>query len=180
MRKLILIGCGCLLCAGFFAIFFFLAGTMIPTTTSNDHMPPGQVTDTEAKLRARVAELEAQVKRQAKQRVQMTVTEESSPLPSVKTQGWRTVASGGGSGMGTTETFQITGSEWRIHWKTVSSGPAGDLFQIFVYDSNGRLVTMAANAMNAGADTSYVIGKPGRYYLSVNSGTNWAVIIEER
>jgi len=180
VRKLILVGCACLFCVGFFAICFFVAGMILPTTTSNVEMPPGQVTDTEAKLRARIAELEAQLKSQAKQRVQMTVTEKPSPPPSAETQGWRAVASGGGSGIGTTETFQITGSEWRIHWKTVSSGRGGDLFQIFVYDSSDRLVTMAANATNAGAETAYISGKPGRYYLSVNSGTNWAVIIEER
>ena len=99
---------------------------------------------------------------------------------SAKPTGWRTVASWGGSGTKTTESFQITGSEWRINWKTSKGGLGVDLIQIYVYDASGSLVSLAANAMDAGSDTSYMHSRAGRYYLTVNTATNWAIVIEER
>jgi hypothetical protein len=121
----------------------------------------------EAALRARIAELEAQVK------VLETNLATTKPAPS----GWNTVGSWKGTGTKTTESFATKGAEWRINWKSASDG----ILQIMVYDANNKLVALAANSTAAGSDVSYVRGAPGRYYLTINSAnTNWEVTAEEK
>jgi hypothetical protein len=54
------------------------------------------------------------------------------------------------------------------------------IFQIYVHNDRGELVSLAANKQGTGRDTSYVRGK-GRYYLMINSGNvEWSVAVEQR
>lgn len=120
----------------------------------------------EAALRARIAELEKQVKAlEAKLGAQTPAS------------GWKTLATWKGSGIKTTESFTTKSGEWRVQWK--SSG--GGVLQVMVYDARRNLVTLAANTMAAGSDVSYVRANPGSFYLTINSAnTNWEVTVEEK
>jgi len=108
------------------------------------------------------------------------------PAPAVKTAAtapaildWHELASWKGSGAKTTESFQAK-SEWRIRWKTSNEVFAGaGILQIMVYDSAGKLASLAANKQGVGSDTSYVRGPAGKYYLEINSGNvDWEIVAE--
>jgi hypothetical protein len=90
--------------------------------------------------------------------------------------GWHALASWKGSGIKTTESFTTSTAEWRVNWKFSSTG----ILQIYVYDSSGGLVSLAANKTGAGAEISTVHTKPGKYYLTINSSGDWDVSIEEQ
>jgi hypothetical protein len=94
---------------------------------------------------------------------------------------WRELASWEGSGTKQTESFEVHDGEWRISWKTRNEALAGaGIFQIYVHNDRGELVSLAANKQGTGRDTSYVRGK-GRYYLMINSGNvEWSVAVEQR
>jgi hypothetical protein len=92
---------------------------------------------------------------------------------------WYTVAEWSGSGIKTTETFNVPSRDWRVHWETSNEAFAGaGIFQIYVYDSSDNLVTLAANKQGTGSDVSNV--KPrGSFYLTINSGNvEWSVRVE--
>ena len=94
---------------------------------------------------------------------------------------WRQLAAWNGSGIKTTESFSVRGSEWRIKWKTSNEAFAGaGLLQIMVYDSSGNLVTLAANKLGVGSDVSYVRSR-GKHHLTINSGNvDWEVAVEDQ
>jgi hypothetical protein len=104
----------------------------------------------------------------------------SSPAPARSAQ-WTTVKTWSGSGMKETETFTTTNREWRIKW-TTSNEPFANvgLIQLFVYDGDGTMVTLAANKQGPGSDVSYVRSAPGKHYLMINSANiDWDVTVEE-
>lgn len=112
----------------------------------------------------------------AAQTASATTATPARPLATAKS--WQRVGTWSGTGTKTTESFAIRGNEWRIHWQT--EGDAVSVFQIFVYDQGGNLVSLAANSQGPGKDVSYVRGRAGNHYLTVNAfGVNWAVIAEE-
>jgi hypothetical protein len=93
-------------------------------------------------------------------------------------ESWRVLKSWSGSGIKTTETFAVGSREWRIQWRASNERAAG-ILQIYVHDEAGHLVDLAANHQGAGSDTSYVRGRPGRYYLRISSGNvDWRVVVE--
>jgi hypothetical protein len=50
---------------------------------------------------------------------------------------------------------------------------------VYVHDEAGTPVDLAANHQGAGPDTSYVLGRPVRYYPRINSGNvDWRVVVE--
>lgn len=99
----------------------------------------------------------------------------SAPAPT-----WQTVKEWSGSGIKTTESFEIKSREWRIEWKSSNEQVAG-VTQIFVYDDSDSLITLAANHQGAGGDVSYVRARPGRFYLTINSANvDWKVKVEDQ
>lgn len=94
---------------------------------------------------------------------------------------WHQVRTWTGQGIKNTESFEIRGREWRINWKATNNSQFGGIMQIMVYDSSGGLASLAANHEGAGGDTSYVRGRPGQYYLEINSfGVDWQVAVEDQ
>lgn len=95
---------------------------------------------------------------------------------------WVEIASWSGSGMKTTETFVITSDEFRIKWKTMNEAfENSGIFQIYVNDESGQMVSLAGNKQGPGSDVSYVKEGPGRYYLEINSANiDWDVSVEEQ
>jgi hypothetical protein len=111
------------------------------------------------------------------------VSQTPTPAPAPATKAaptWQAVKSWKGSGMKETESFDIANREWRINWKASNEQTAG-ILAIMVHDQNGGLVSMAANAQGEGSDTSYVRGKPGKYYLAITSANiDWEITVEEQ
>lgn len=92
---------------------------------------------------------------------------------------WHEIARWQGKGIKNTETFHIPSREWRISWST-KPGEYGDMnFQIFVYKSDGSLVTVAANVIGKDKDSSFMRGA-GDYYLTINTGQPYLVIVEAK
>jgi hypothetical protein len=91
---------------------------------------------------------------------------------------WRAVRSFTGSSIKNTESFTISGDEWRISWVT-RPGEYGEMnFQIYVYNADGSLKDIAANVIGAGEDSTVIRGS-GTYYLQFNSGQPYSVVVEE-
>lgn len=80
------------------------------------------------------------------------------------------IAQYSGNGLKNTRPF-TTNSAWEIQWDA-----AGDIFQIYLYNSDGSLVDVAANQMQPGKG-SYYSPKAGSFYLQVNAVGNWEVKI---
>jgi|GEM_PF-6203337 len=85
----------------------------------------------------------------------------------------RVVKSWQGTGIKTTEPFEIKSRRWCIKWENRDS-----LLQIFVYRTSGEFVTLCANVSEKGKDTSYVY-KSGNFYLMINASGAWKVTVEE-
>lgn len=95
---------------------------------------------------------------------------------------WVEVKRWTGTGQKQTESFQIGSREWRISYATKPAVAGVELLQIYVHEANtGQIVTLAANRIDSGSDTSYVQGQAGhRYYLVMNTANHWSVLIEEQ
>ena len=80
-----------------------------------------------------------------------------------------------------TESFNVESREWRISWETSKEPFAGaGLLQIYVYNDQGAMVSLAANRQGPGRDVSYVRGK-GRFHLMLNSANiDWSVTVEDQ
>ena len=91
---------------------------------------------------------------------------------------WKEVIIFEGESIKDTETFHIEGKEWRIVWST-EPGDLGDMnFQIYAYDSDQNMKSVAANVVGKANDTSTIRGD-GDYYLSINTAQPYKIIIEE-
>ena len=107
----------------------------------------------------------------------------TTPSPEVMTPAsaltWTEVTSWEGSSIKDTETFSITANEWRIQWST-KPGEHGEMnFQIYVYEANGELKSVAANIIGEGSDVSYIRGA-GDYYLTINTAQPYTIVIEQK
>jgi hypothetical protein len=81
-----------------------------------------------------------------------------------------------GSGINSTPKF-TAGGDWEIDWSYDCGADKGN-FQIYVYSGDGSLTDVAANALDVkGSDVSYQ-HRPGTYYLQMNSGCKWHVIVK--
>lgn len=104
-----------------------------------------------------------------KNTVDNSVTE-SNTVPTV-------VASWTGSVTKTTETFHVPSNQWRLSWDT-KPGQAGAMnFQIYIYNSDGTLKSVAANVIGANADSTVIHGA-GDYYLMINTAQPYTVTVE--
>src|SRR5688572_26413617 len=166
---------------GIVLIFGFVYATITPSTPpSTDTLvetpvaevktkpaKPSKDLKTDAELRARISELESQVKALQAATPARTATKTATAekaaavVPVVDRAGWRTIASWRGSGIKSTESFDTSASEWRVTWNAGNGGPFGGVMQIYVNDSNGGLVSVAANTTSSGSDISYVRTRPG-------------------
>ena len=80
------------------------------------------------------------------------------------------VASYSGNGAKNTRPFSVDG-DWEIRWDA-----NGEIFQLYLYSSDGELVGVAANQSGSGKGSCYQ-PNPGRYYLQVNALGNWTIEI---
>ena len=104
---------------------------------------------------------------------------EKKETPKPKQTAWYKVAQWQGKGIKNTETFNISSKEWRISWET-KAGEYGEMnFQIYVYKSDGDLVSVAANVIGYDKDSTIIRGK-GIHYLTINTAQPYTVLIEER
>lgn len=104
-------------------------------------------------------------------------------VPEVKTpevieKKWIKIGSWSGDGIKETENFILYDGQSRINWQTFDNG---GIFQIYVYDSGGDLVNLAANVSDSSKDTTYLHLSKGEYYMQINSAlTKWKVELEEQ
>src|SRR5450830_1605932 len=98
------------------------------------------------------------------------------PAPAAKN--WQQVTEFTGDSTKTTQPFTIVSNEWRIAW-TATPGTYGDgNFVIYLYSADGNIVSVAANVIGEGGDTSYVYTS-GTYYLSIIAIENYDIVIEQ-
>lgn len=118
-----------------------------------------------------------------------TVTQEGTPSQQTnqpaattapKELQWVPVKKWSGSGIKKTETFDITGKQWRINWKNKEGQYGSGVLQIYVYrPGKDMMEDLAANTMAVGGDTSYIY-KSGTFYLNINASAAWEVEVEEQ
>ena len=80
------------------------------------------------------------------------------------------IAQYSGNGTQNTRPFEVNGP-WEIQWNA-----DGQIFQLYLYDSSGNLIDVAANQMEAGKG-SYYSPKTGSFYLQVNAMGDWQLKI---
>lgn len=89
-------------------------------------------------------------------------------------QEWTKIIAWQGSGVKTTEPFEITGSMWRINWENL-----GSILQVYLYKTSGELVTLPVNTLEKGQDVSYIYEK-GEFYLTISAIGRWSIKVEEK
>jgi hypothetical protein len=110
-------------------------------------------------------------------------TKVPTPMPeAARSLEWWKIKNWQGSGTKETESFSVNSREWRISWQTQNEPFAGaGIFQIYVYNEGGEMLSVAANKQGIGQDVSYVRAKPGRFYLQINSANvDWSVVVEDQ
>jgi hypothetical protein len=102
---------------------------------------------------------------------------------------WRQVKSWQGSEAKKTESFKITGKQWRIRWSNKDTTGKGyfklsyGIFQVLVYRAGKETPEQIyISFMGTKTDTTYVY-EAGEYYLDINpiiaTKGNWEISIEE-
>lgn len=93
---------------------------------------------------------------------------------------WRTVLEVSGKSIKQTETFSITGDEWRVSWSVKTRGRGSDNFSIYVYNADGSLKGVAANVQGADDDSTIMRGA-GTYYLKIlNTAQPYGIVVEDK
>lgn len=93
---------------------------------------------------------------------------------------WHTVLEVSGKSIKQSETFTITGDEWRISWSAKTRGRGSDIFQIYVYNADGSLKGVAANVQGADDDATIMRGA-GTYYLEIlNTAQPYGIVVEDK
>lgn len=82
----------------------------------------------------------------------------------------RLVAEFDGDGMRNTRPFTVSDG-WEVRWNA-----SGDVFQLYLHDAEGELVSVAANQSGSGGGASYQ-ASGGRYYFQVNALGAWSLQI---
>lgn len=75
-----------------------------------------------------------------------------------------------GNGGKNTRPFTVE-KGWEIQWDA-----KGDIFQIYLYNSDGVMLGVPANQQGSGKGSSYQ-AKSGKYYLQVNAIGDWKINI---
>lgn len=83
-----------------------------------------------------------------------------------------------GSGVKETQPFSVKSSPWRVEWQSGAAAAGPSVFQVFLYDQQGQLVSIVANAMGAAQGTAAIQAPPSRYYLSITAGqVDWRITV---
>jgi hypothetical protein len=104
--------------------------------------------------------------------VPSTPTPAPTPAPQPQPQ---TVAQWSGNGLMQTPLFTTPTGEWTLAWNNID---ADAYLGIFVYNSNGDLVDLAANTTEQGPGTYSAHNLQGTYYLVINATGHWTVTIK--
>lgn len=92
---------------------------------------------------------------------------------------WHGVQKWEGSATKKTESFHITGDEWRLSWATRPGEIGAANFSISVYDVHtGQMAALAANVIGKNADTSVMRGA-GDYYLDISTLQPYVIEVED-
>ena len=98
--------------------------------------------------------------------------------PKIKAQ-WRKVKSFKDTKSKKTETFKITGGEWKISWKTKPKKKKGSEFIIMLYDKkHPDAPEVIANVTGSDDDFTTLEGK-GAFYLDIKTKQPYEIKIEE-
>lgn len=81
------------------------------------------------------------------------------------------IAEYSGSNIQNTKPFKVD-TPWEIQWNA-----RGDFFSVYLYSSDGEMVTVLANQSGSGSGSSYY-PKKGRYYFSVNAIGDWSITVK--
>ena len=99
-----------------------------------------------------------------------------TPAPTSEKK-WIVTNSWSGTGAKDTENFSVT-ENTRVNWETTDSK---GIFQIYIQDTKGAPVGVAANMQGIGKDVSYIHLAPGQYSLKVNlANTPWKITVEQQ
>lgn len=102
------------------------------------------------------------------------------PTPEDPVTTWYEVTSFEGNSHKNTETFNVSGYEWRINWSTEPDPEYGDSnFVVFVHNEKDGNDDLAVNIIGAGGDTTYMRGS-GDYYLEIKTRQPYEITIEEK
>ena len=100
-----------------------------------------------------------------------------APAPVAVEKKWTVTNSWSGNGAKDTENFAVT-ENTRINWETTD---AKGIFQIYIQDTKGTPVGIAANMQGVGKDVSYLHLTPGQYSFKINSAfTPWKITVEQQ
>jgi hypothetical protein len=93
---------------------------------------------------------------------------------------WHNVIAVNGKASRTSETFKITGQEWKISWKTTALKGKEDEFIIILFDkSNPDVSEIIVNVTGTDTDFAYLEGK-GQFYLMVTTSQPYEIKIDEQ
>ena len=71
------------------------------------------------------------------------------------------------------------GSEWKITWNTSPADSGAANFKVYIYDTEGNVVGVAADVTGANAGESYQ-HEAGTYHLLINTAQPYTVGIWEK
>jgi len=94
---------------------------------------------------------------------------------------WHKIKEWSGTGIKTTEAFEIQGKQWRVTWTNKdTTGFGGSYIGIDAERPGGALpVSMIANATGDGGDTSYIY-ESGEFVLGINAANgSWTIVVED-
>ena len=149
-----------------------IADTIPPKPAKVVPLTPTQKKAAEAEeARAKRQAIQEEKGRKAEEARQAAIAREMEPK-------WRLTKTFEGTSIKSTETFEITGDEWRINWETKPGEYGAMNFQVYVYNADGSLKDVAANIIGKGQDSTVVRGA-GRYYLQFNTAQPYLVRVEE-
>lgn len=80
------------------------------------------------------------------------------------------IAEFSGNGGKNTQPFTVD-KPWHVSWNA-----SGDLFQLYLMDMQGELISLPANQLGSGSGSSFQVEK-GKFYLQVNAIGNWKIRI---
>jgi hypothetical protein len=96
--------------------------------------------------------------------------------------GWRPLGAWSGRGNVQTDSFNVEGGQWRIHWEARKEvGATAGTFRITVHSAvSGRPLLVAVEQQGAGHGTATVNEDPRLFHLVIEaSGLDWSVSAEE-
>jgi hypothetical protein len=98
----------------------------------------------------------------------------------VTTKAWYTIEAYEGRNSKTTSIFKISSNTWRVNWSTVQSTKNPMVFQLYLFDSTGKVVTPGVIANTVGNKSGTTnISKSGNYYLYIVTAQKYKITVEE-